>query len=105
MNRTAFVNLLKGTFREWSEDKAPRLAAALAYYSAFSIGPLVILAVGVASLIFGRQAAQGQVASEIKGTVGEPVAKALQEMLASGKESGQGLMAAVLGIAVLPLGG
>jgi hypothetical protein len=89
MNLKQSISLFKNTFNEWNEDKAPRLGAALAYYSVFSIAPLVMLAVGAASLIFGAEAAQGEVVDEIKDTVGLPIAKAVEEMLAQyGLESG-----------------
>ncbi len=104
MNAKTAYRLLKDTFNEWSEDKATRLGAALAYYSVFSIGPLVILAIGAASLIFGAEAAQGAVADEIKGTVGEPVAQALQQMLAHGHQSGWGTRATIFGIVTLIFG-
>jgi membrane protein len=104
MNAMGLYHLLKDTFHEWNEDKAPRLGAALAYYSVFSIGPLVVLVIGAASLIFGAQAAQREVVDEIKGTVGEPVAKALQDMLAHGHESGWGTGATILGIVTLLFG-
>jgi membrane protein len=84
------------------EDKAPRLGAALAYYSVFSIGPLVLLAVGVASLVF--KDAQKEVVDEIKGTVGEPVAQALQQMLVQGQQTGWGTGATILGIVTLLFG-
>src|SRR5688572_29551875 len=104
MNPQSFFDLIKQTFHAWSEDKVPRLGAALAYYSVFSIGPLVILVIGVASLVFGREAAQGEVVDEIGGTVGEPVAQALQEMLAHGHQSGWGAGATIVGIATLLFG-
>ena len=72
--------LLKDTFNEWNEDKAPRLGAALAYYSIFSIAPLVMLVIGAASLIFGPEAARGEVVEEIKVTVGAPVAQAVEQL-------------------------
>jgi membrane protein len=98
------IHLLKDTFHEWNEDKAPRLGAALAYYSVFSIGPLLVIAIAVAGLIFGREAAQGEVVDEIKGTVGEPVARALQQMLANASDPGWGTAAALLGIITLLFG-
>ncbi len=100
----AFFQLLKDTFNEWLEDKAPRLGAALAYYSVFSIGPLLMLAVGAASLVFGAQAAQGEVVDEIGGTVGKPVAQALQQMLVEGHQTGWGAGATIIGIVVLLFG-
>ena len=51
--------LLKSVFVEWWEDNAPRLGAALAFYTLFSLSPLLIIAVAIAGLIFGREAAQG----------------------------------------------
>jgi membrane protein len=104
MSPKAFSHLLRATFHDWIEDKAPRLGAALAYYSVFSIGPLVLLTIGAASLIFGAEAAQGEVADEIRGTVGEPVAKALQQTLLQGHQSGWGTRATILGILTLLFG-
>ncbi len=48
----ALFSLLKETFQEWNEDKAPRLAAALAYYTAFSLAPLLIVVISIAGLIY-----------------------------------------------------
>lgn len=59
-----FFALLKATAKEWSEDKAPRLGAALAYYTVFSLAPLLIIAISVAGLIFGHEAAQGQMVEQ-----------------------------------------
>ena len=52
------LSLLKEIFREWQEDGAPRLAAALAYYTTFSLAPLLILIIAIAGLVGGREAAQ-----------------------------------------------
>jgi membrane protein len=104
MNVKKTAYLLKDTFNEWNEDKAPRLGAALAYYSAFSIAPLVLLAIAAASLIFGPEAARGEVVDELKNTVGASVAEAVEQMLAEGHESGKGWAAAVLGVVTLLFG-
>ena len=104
MNVKAIYKLFKDTFNAWSEDKVPRLGAALAYYSVFSIGPLLVIAVGVASLVFGPQAARGEVVDEIKGTVGEPVARALEQMLVHGSETGWGTGITSVGILTLLFG-
>ena len=53
------IDLLKKTFTEWQEDKASRLAAALAYYTAFSVAPLLLIAIAIAGFFFGDEAAQG----------------------------------------------
>ena len=100
----ALVVLVKDAAGEWLEDKAPRLGAALAYYSVFSIGPLIVLTIGVASLIFGAEAAQGEIVDELKGTVGEPVARSLEQMLAQGHQTGWGAGATIVGIVTLLFG-
>jgi uncharacterized protein DUF748/virulence factor BrkB len=62
--------LLKETFNRWSEDAAPRMAAALSYYTVFSMAPLLILAISIAGLVLGRDAAQGKIVEQISGLVG-----------------------------------
>ncbi|MFO7170672.1 MAG: YhjD/YihY/BrkB family envelope integrity protein, partial [Chloroflexota bacterium] len=64
------IELLKQTFNDWNEDKAPRLAAALAYYTAFSLAPLLVIAIAIAGLVFGEEAARGQIVGQIGGLVG-----------------------------------
>jgi membrane protein len=59
-------NRVKTRFVEWNEDKAPRLAAALAYYALFAIAPLLINVMAIAGLIFGQEAARGQIVWQIQ---------------------------------------
>src|SRR5205085_1512641 len=75
------LNLLKQTFSEWNEDKAPQLAAALAYYTIFSVAPLLIIVIAIAGLVFGQQAAQNQIVGQIQGVVGQEGATFIQSML------------------------
>jgi len=97
-------SLLKETFNEWSEDKAPRLGAALAYYTIFSLAPLLIIVTGIAGLIFGEQAARGQIVAQLRETAGEPTASAIEELLKNTQETGGGSLAAILGLALLLFG-
>jgi membrane protein len=97
-------NLLKETFNEWNEDKAPRLAAALAYYTAFSLAPLLIVVISIAGLIYGKEAVQGQVQYQIQGAVGSQAASAIQDMLANFSHPSSGIIATVLGVITLVLG-
>src|SRR5580700_1239365 len=62
--------LLVDTYEEWYKHKAPRLSAALAFYTALSLAPLLIVVIAVASFFFGLQAAQGQIVWQIQGLVG-----------------------------------
>ncbi len=96
--------LLRKTFAEWNEDKAPRLAAALAYYTAFSIAPLLIVAISIAGLAFGEEAVQGQVRYQIDGLVGSQAAGAIQEMLVNFHRADSGIIASIIGIITLFLG-
>ena len=97
-------NLLRETFNEWNEDKAPRLAAALAYYTTFSLAPLLVVVISIAGLIYGKEAVQGQVQYQIQGAVGSQAAGAIQDMLANFSHPSSGIIATVLGVVTLVLG-
>ena len=99
------TTLAKETVTRWTEDKASALAAALAYYSLFSLAPLVLIAVAVAGLVFGHQAAEGQLYSQLAGLIGDAGAKALQEIVARmNQEQGGGVVATIVGVATLLFG-
>ena len=75
--------LVVETFKEWSADKASRLAAALAYYTVISLPALVILIIALAGMILGEDAAKGQVIQQLQSLLGEKGAESVQEMIAS----------------------
>jgi membrane protein len=87
----------------WSRHKDARQGAALAYYSVFSIGPVIVIAIAIAmaGLAFGREAVNGEVATSIKGMLGDTGANAVQAMLADAGRPRQGLLATLLGTAAL----
>jgi membrane protein len=89
---------------QWIADKAPRLGAALAYYTIFSIAPLLVIAIGVSGLIFGRDAAQGMISSQISHLVGEQGGEAIQTMVLSASKPGVGIFGSIVGIVMLLLG-
>lgn len=94
--------LLKETFSEWSDDNAMRLSAALSYYSVFSIAPLLLIAISLAGAIYGKDAAQGKIASELGQFIGAEAAKSVQSLLQSAsKTSGAGTL---VGFATLFIG-
>ena len=101
--RTAF-GLLKATYLEWNKDKAPRMGAALAYYTIFSLAPLLIIAIAIAGLAFGMQAAQGEITRQIQGLIGPEGAHAIQAMLQSAHKPAHGAIAGAIGVLVLFLG-
>jgi membrane protein len=96
--------LLKETFAEWNKDKASRLAAALAYYTIFSIAPLLMIAIAVAGAVFGEEAARGEIVAQIQGLVGEAAAKVVQTALANVNQTKTGIVGTLIGIATLLLG-
>src|SRR5687767_6322537 len=93
--------LLQEVFTEWLNDRAPRLGAALAYYTVFALAPLLLIIIAIAGLVFGEAAAQGQIVERIEGVVGAEGARALQTMLAHARQPASGLLATLLGVAML----
>jgi membrane protein len=96
--------VLRQAFAEWKVGNVPRLGAALAYYSVFSIPALLILGIAIASMIFGREAAQHGIVHEIEDTVGAPVARAVSEVLANNSDPARSGTATVIGILILLVG-
>jgi membrane protein len=97
-------SLLRQTFADWSEDKAPQLGAALAFYTALSIAPLLVLALAAAGAIFGAEAARGQIAEQMDQLVGEAGGQAIEDMIASARKPESGTNAALLGLITLLFG-
>ena len=86
---------------QWVAHKDSRMGAALSYYSVFSIGPLILIAVAIAGLLFGRDAVQGQVTTALQDLLGENGAQAINGMLQSADRPAQGILATVLGVVTL----
>ncbi len=94
-------SLLKDTALNWSSHKDSRLGAALAYYSIFSIGPLVLIAVAVAGFFFGAEAVRGEVGAQLRGLLGDNGAKAIDGIIAGADKPKEGLFATIFGIGTL----
>src|SRR5437868_12062574 len=88
----------------WIDDFAPSMGAAIAYYTAFSIAPLLIIVIAIAGFFFGRDAASGYLYSQLGGLLGDQGAKAIQGMVESASNSGEGVIASVVGIVLLAVG-
>lgn len=104
MRLSRIWKLIKETFSEWSDDKVPRLSAALAYYTIFSIAPILVIAISIASLVFGREAAQGQIVQQMGGILGRTSAQALQEMIAKSQNQTSGIIGTAVGLGALLFG-
>ena len=96
--------LLKKTFTDWNDDNATRLAAALAYYAVFSIAPLLMIAISVAGLAFGREAAQGEIFRQLDGLIGAAGAAAVQDMIEGASRPASGVTASLIGLLLLLFG-
>jgi membrane protein len=96
--------LIKTTASHWMEDNALRLSAALAYYSIFSIAPLLVLAVGLAGMFLGADAVRGHLADELKDLIGWQAAQTVEAMIKSTSHPTQSFMATIVGLVTMLLG-
>jgi len=96
-------SLLKDTAANWSKHKAARLGAALAYYSIFSLGPLLVIAVAVAGFTFEQEAVRGEVSAELRALLGDTGAQAVNAMLLGASQPREGILATVFGVGTLVL--
>jgi len=81
MKPSSLWKMLKTIFLKWLNDDPFQSAAALSYYTLFSLAPLLVIAIAVASFIFDREAAQNQIVSTIQGLIGYDSARAVQAMI------------------------
>ncbi len=100
----SIITMIKETFEDWTEDKASRLGAALAYYTIFSIGPILVVVMAIAGLAFGGQAAQGKITDTLQGVLGKDSAALIQGMIQSANKPAAGIIATIIGLATLLLG-
>jgi membrane protein len=92
---------LRETAGKWSEHKHARLGAALAYYSIFSIGPLIVIAIAIAGLVVGAEAVQVQVVGALHGLLGDSGTQAIDAMLKGANRPREGIFATVIGVGTL----
>ena len=88
----------------WIDDHAQSMGAALSYYTIFSLAPLLLIAISVAGLVFGRDAAQGAVVDQLQGLIGQNGAQAVQDLLRNVSKPTSGVLATATGLAVLVIG-
>ena len=84
--------LMKDAASDWSRDRAPRLGAALAYYTVFSLVPFLVVVIAVIGLVFGEVAAQSAILSQIAELVGEQTAAAIKDMIQRADQPSTGLL-------------
>jgi membrane protein len=104
MTYRTILALFKRTYSDWDDDNAPRLGAALAFYTILSISPLVILVLAIVSLIFNRSSAQAHLLSQARSLVGMEGASTIQSLLEAGKRASAGMIASFMGLLTLVFG-
>lgn len=96
--------LAKQAVTSWSDDYAPSMGAALSYYSVFSMAPLLLIVISVAGLVFGEEAARGELFGQLAGLMGVEAAKTMESLLVSVNKPAQGIVSTLIGIGVLLIG-
>lgn len=105
MKLKSLGGLFKEAFNQWwNEDNPFALAAALSYYTFFSLAPLLIIVIAVASLFFEREATQNQIVATMQGLVGRDSAEAIQTLVESAGTQSSGMVATTVGVVMLLIG-
>ncbi len=97
----SMFSVLKDAVNDWLRHRSARLGAALAYYSVFSLGPLLLIVASVAGLIWGADAARGSIVTQFRGLLGESGGQAIVAMLQGASSSVAGGWSAVVGVTLL----
>lgn len=96
--------VLKNSFSGFSQDNVTKLSGSLAYYTVFSMGPLMVVIIYLCSLFFRRDAVEGSIFTQLSGFVGHDTALQLQDMIKNASISGKGTIAAIIGVITLLIG-
>lgn len=102
--RDNWWGLIKKAGASWVDDYAPSMGAALSYYTVFSLAPLLVIVIAIAGLVFGQEAARGEVFAQLSGLLGTDAAKTVEELLNAASKPSQGIPSAVVGVVVLLIG-
>lgn len=96
--------LIKQSTSAWMEDRAMSMGAAIAFYTIFSLAPLLLIIIALAALVFGEEAARGAVVQEVGGMVGETGAQGVQTVLEGARDTGRGVFATLASLVTLAIG-
>jgi len=104
MTFAELAGLVRQAFAAWVDDYAPSMGAALAYYTLFSIAPLLLIVISIAGLVFGADAARGQIFAQLRELMGEDGAATVQSLLQSVNKPAQGVIGTLVGAVILLVG-
>lgn len=96
--------VLKKSFSGFGDHKVPKLSASLAYYTVFSLGPLMIVIIYIASIFLGREAIEGTIYTQLEGFVGHDTAEQVQDIIKNASVTDKGGVAAIIGVVTLLIG-
>jgi membrane protein len=98
------IHVMRCSVTEWVEHRAASKGAALAFYSLFSLAPILVLVIAVAGFFYGAEAAQGQLMGQLRGLVGKQGAETIQAILAGARNKDSGLFATIVASVLLVIG-
>jgi membrane protein len=104
LSPTQIWSLIRETVAEWINDRASRKGAALAFYTVFSLAPLLIIAISIAGLFFGEEAARGEILVQMRDLLGPDGARAVQAVIENAAEPATGIWATLVGLVTLLVG-
>ena len=104
MQLRELVPLARQAVASWQADYAPSMGAALAYYTVFSVAPLLLIVISVAGLVFGQDAARGEIFGQLSGLMGPQGAAAVEGLLETVNKPKEGIVATLIGVVLLILG-
>src|SRR6187402_2367156 len=97
-------DLLVETYNQFLDDKGFKMSAALAYYCAFSLGPLLIIIISIAGFVFGEDAARGEIVKQFQGLMGKDGAEMIETIIKGAANKTTGIIATILSLVFLILG-
>lgn len=104
LDRKSLWRLIREAWADWKDDNAQQFAAAVAFFTILSLAPLLILAIALAGIFYGREAARGGIVAELSQYVGNEAARAIQSLVANAGSGDGSVFASVLGFAALAWG-
>jgi membrane protein len=99
-----FWGLIRDSVYGWMNDHAPRKGAALAFYTVFSLTPVLIISISVAGFFFGEEAARGEISRQVRDLVGPAAAEAVEDMIRNSSKPKEGLVATIFGMITFLIG-
>ncbi len=103
-NPARLFHLFVQAGKSWVDDYAPSMGAAIAYYTVFSLAPLLVIVIAIAGALFGREAVQGLIVTELSGLIGPEGAVLVETLVAAASDTERGLVAGLVSLVVLLVG-